>query len=314
MKSKVFCAILASLLSLQVVGQTFTVAPAHLVSDYNLSEKLDNQVQQKLQKALTKNGVGSMPHVSRFAVVPTVIINSEVVTATIPQFFDLEFELVFSMCDVQTGKVFGTASVEAQCRGANRENALTKGISAMKYDRDPAFVQFIADSKQAIFDYYEQNLDAILNKAKQAASNKKYDQANFIIAEIPAEIPSYDSKVMPLLEEYAQRVIDDVALPILNNAKAAWAASPNAEGAEKVAKILMDMPPGSSYTKEIQDLIAKVEKDVKSIDQREWDLHVQQLNNEHKERQAMIKAARDVAVAYAENQPDVVYNTSVYLW
>ena len=93
-----------------------------------------------------------------------------------------------------------------------------------------------------------------------------------------------------------------------------YVSTPNAEGAEKVAKILMDMPPGSSYTKEIQDLIAKVEKDVKSIDQREWDLHVQQLNNEHKERQAMIKAARDVAVAYAENQPDVVYNTSVYLW
>ena len=161
MKSKYLCTLLCSLFTLQVVGQTFTVAPAHMVSDYNLSERLDNQVQQKLQKALTKNGVGSVPHVSRFAVVPTVIINSEVVTATVPQFFDVEFELVFSMCDVQTGKVFGTASVEAQCRGANRENALTKGVAAMKYDRDPAFIEFIANSKKAIFDYYEQNLSSL---------------------------------------------------------------------------------------------------------------------------------------------------------
>lgn len=314
MKSKVFCIIFSSLLSLQVAGQTFTVAPAHLVSDYNLSEKLDNQVQQKLQKALTKNGVGSMPHVSRFAVVPTVIINNEVVTATVPQFFDVELELVFSMCDVQTGKVFGTTSVEAQCRGSNRENALTKGIAAMKYDRDPAFVEFIANSKQAIFDYYEQNLSAILSKAKQAASNHDFARANFIVAEIPAEIPSYDSKVLPLLEEYAQKAIDDVAGPLLDQAKAAWAASPNSEGAEKVAQILMNIPPGSSYTKDIQDLIAKVEKDVKSIDQREWDLHVKQLNNEHKEKMAVISAARDAAVAWGENQPDVVYNNRAYLW
>jgi hypothetical protein len=29
---------------------------------------------------------------------------------------------------------------------------------------------------------------------------------------------------------------------------------------------------------------------------------------------ATIKAARDIGVAYGENQPDVVYETAVYLW
>ncbi len=312
MKSIFICVAIVAMFALQSVGQTFTVAPAHLVSDYDLSDKLDNQVQQKLQKALMKNGVGSVPYVSRFAVVPTVIINNEVVTATVPQFYDVEMELVFSMCDVQTGRVYGTTSVETQCRGTNRENALTKGVAAMKYDRDPTFVEFIANSKQAIFDYYEQNLSTILNNAKQAANNHNYAQANFIIAEIPSGIPSYDTKVMPLLEEYAQKAIDDIAGKLLDQAKAAWAASPNAGGAEKVAEILMDMPPGSSYTKEIQSLIIKVEKDVKSIDKREWDLHVQQLNNEHIENMAWIEASRDAAVAWGENQPKET--AKIYLW
>lgn len=312
MKSRFFCMAVAVMVALQTIGQSFTVAPAHLVSDYELPKIIDNQVQQKLQKALTRNGVGSIPYVSRFAVVPTVIINDEVMTATIPQFCDVELELVFSLCDVQTGRVFGTTSVEAKCRGANRINALSKGISAMKYDRDPAFVEFIVNSKQAITDYYEENLSAILNKSKQAASNHNYAQANFIIAEIPAEIPSYETKVMPLLAEYAQKAIDDIAWPLLNQAKAAWAASPNAEGAEKVAEIFKDMPPGSSYANEIQLLIEKIEKDVKSIDQREWDLLVQQLNNEHVEKMAWIEASRDAAVAWAENQPRET--TKIYLW
>ncbi len=312
MKLKVFCIIISTIFTVGLFAQTFTVAPAHLVSDYNLSEKLDSQVQQKLQKALTKNGIGSLPHISRFAVVPTVIITNEVVTATVPQFFDVEFELVFNMCDIQTGKVFGSTSIETKTRGSSRENALTKGISSMKYDKDPAFVNFIAQSKKAIFDYYEQNLSAILSKAEQAAMNNDYAQANFIISEIPLEIPSYETMVQPVLFVYAQKAIDMVVEPLLNQAKAAWAANPNSEGAEKVAQILMKVPAGSSFSEEINNLIIKIETDVKSIDQREWNLKVQQLNNEHIERMDQIKAARDVAISWAENQPKVV--NKIYLW
>lgn len=312
MKLKVFCIIISTIFTVGLFAQTFTVAPAHLVSDYNLSEKLDSQVQQKLQKALTKNGIGSLPHISRFAVVPTVIITNEVVTATVPQFFDVEFELVFNMCDIQTGKVFGSTSIETKTRGYSRENALTKGISSMKYDKDPAFVNFIAQSKKAIFDYYEQNLSAILSKAEQAAMNNDYAQANFIISEIPLEIPSYETMVQPVLFVYAQKAIDMVVEPLLNQAKAAWAANPNSEGAEKVAQILMKAPAGSSFSEEINNLIIKIETDVKSIDQREWNLKVQQLNNEHIERMDQIKAARDVAISWAENQPKVV--NKIYLW
>ena len=312
MKLKVFCIIISTIFTVGLFAQTFTVAPAHLVSDYNLSEKLDSQVQQKLQKALTKNGIGSLPHISRFAVVPTVIITNEVVTATVPQFFDVEFELVFNMCDIQTGKVFGSTSIETKTRGSSRENALTKGISSMKYDKDPAFVNFIAQSKKAIFDYYEQNLSAILSKAEQAAMNNDYAQANFIISEIPLEIPSYETMVQPVLFVYAQKAIDMVVEPLLNQAKAAWAANPNSEGAEKVAQILMKAPAGSSFSEEINNLIIKIETDVKSIDQREWNLKVQQLNNEHIERMDQIKAARDVAISWAENQPKVL--NKIYLW
>ena len=312
MKLKVFCIIISTIFTVGLFAQTFTVAPAHLGSDYNLSEKLDSQVQQKLQKALTKNGIGSLPHISRFAVVPTVIITNEVVTATVPQFFDVEFELVFNMCDIQTGKVFGSTSIETKTRGSSRENALTKGISSMKYDKDPAFVNFIAQSKKAIFDYYEQNLSAILSKAEQAAMNNDYAQANFIISEIPLEIPSYETMVQPVLFVYAQKAIDMVVEPLLNQAKAAWAANPNSEGAEKVAQILMKVPAGSSFSEEINNLIIKIETDVKSIDQREWNLKVQQLNNEHIERMDQIKAARDVAISWAENQPKVV--NKIYLW
>lgn len=312
MKSNFFCFGIVILLAVKLSAQTFVVAPAHLVSDYNLSEKLDTQVQQKLQKALTKNGVGSMPYVSRFAIVPTVIITNEVVTATTPQYFDVEFELVFNMCDVQTGKIFGSTSIEVKTRGVNRENALTKGISSMRYDKDPAFVDFLAKSKQAIFDYYEQNLPTILSKAETAAINKDFAQANFIVSEIPSEIPSYDTKVLPILTIYAQKAIDMIAEPLLNQAKAVWAANPNSQGADQVAAILMQMPAGSSYAEEIKTFIANIETEVKNIDKREWDLKVQQLNNEHTERMEQIGAARDVAVKWAENQPKQV--TKVYLW
>ena len=55
-------------------------------------------------------------------------------------------------------------------------------------------------------------------------------------------------------------------------------------------------------------------KRIKEIDQREWDFKLKEQQDVVDLEKATIQAARDIGVAYGENQPDVVYETAIYYW
>ena len=63
-------------------------------------------------------------------------------------------------------------------------------------------------------------------------------------------------------------------------------------------------------------LVGDIAKRVYELDKREWDFKLQGYQDGVDMERAVIDAARDAAVAYAENQPDVIYNyeATVLLW
>ena len=118
-----------SFTTLQSVAQQLTVAPAHLVCDYQVPDKLDTQVKSKLQRALAEHGISSDPEMARFAMVPSIAINNEQTRATIPPKCDVDFDLVLSLTDIFSGKVFSTFTRSAESTGANKANAIALGVS-----------------------------------------------------------------------------------------------------------------------------------------------------------------------------------------
>lgn len=303
--------IAAASISHVLSAQEITVAPAHVVCNYKLPAKLDSQIKSKLQRALTKYGVSSEIGASRFAIVPEIIINSEKTTNTIPSYSNVDFDFVLSLKDIHTGRIFATYSIQTLSKGTNKVNAITKGVSNIRLD-NTNFSMFCKEAKDKILSYYSSNLNAIISKSRNAANTQNYEEALFILSEIPETLPAYDTKVLPLIKTYYTTIIDNIGESVLMRAKAAWAQNPNAEGAEQVAKILEDMPIGCSSTESAQQLILQVKQRVQTIDDRNFALLEQQLQNEHSERMQIISAAKQVAMAYAQNQPKTV--TKVYLW
>lgn len=292
-------------------AQELNVAPAHLVCDYNVPEKLDNQVKSKIQRALMQYGISSNPGVSRFAMVPQVTINNEQTTATVPPYCDVDFDLVISLQDAYSGKAFASFTKQTTARGTNKSNAIAKGISSIKLN-DPKFVAFCEDAKQKVFDYYESNMGSIIAKAQNAAKARNFDEAVFILAEVPEECPSYNARIAPLISQYYKQQMDLYGEQVLAAARAAWAASPDAAGAARVAEILADMPPSCSSSAAAQQFVGKITTKVEALDSWERSFREKQLAYAHDERKATIKAAQAVATAYARSQPK--YVTRVYLW
>ncbi len=303
-------------------AQQITVAPAHLLCSYEVPINLDNQVKSKLQLALTKYGISSEIGMSRFAMVPEVVINNEHTTSTIPVYCNIDFDLVITLTDIYTGKSFGTYVRKTMGKGTSKSNAISKGISVINLN-NPEFEFFCESSKNKIITYYSENMPSIIARANAVASSRDFQQAISMLCEIPDEVQGYSTKVGPLIGKYYTKEIDLEGESVLNEALAAWAQSPDESGANEVADILSKMPPGCSSSQGARDLMNQIRKTVKALNDRqfafekqqadrEYALERQRQSNAHAENMSSIASARAIGVAWAKNQPKTI--TNVYLW
>ena len=168
------------------------------------------------------------------------------------------------------------------------------------------------DAKSKVFEYYERQIGAIAAKAKQAAVQRDFEEAVFILAEVPEECPSFNTQILPLIQQYYEREKDLFGEKVLAEARAAWAAEPNERGAAKVAEIMANMPPSCSSSAAARQFVNQISNKIEAIEKWERNYQEREQAFRHDERKATISAARAVAVAYASNQPK--YITKVYLW
>lgn len=316
------CMLNLAFLTMPCMAQQITVAPAHIISDYEIPEKLDNQIKSKLQRSLIAYGIASEIGMSSFAMVPEVVINDEQTTTTVPVCFNIDFDLVITLKDVYTGKIFASFSKQGKGKGTNKSNAIAKGVLAIPLTT-PEFQSFCESAKDKVVIYYEQQMPSLIASSKAAANGRNFEQAIGILSEIPEECNGYDTKVAPLIGSYYVTQINLDGECILSEAKAAWAQSPNEAGAEKVATILSKMPASCTSSSGAAALIQEVKKRVTTLEAREFAFEEKQANrayslakqnqaNTHSEKMTSISAARAIGIAWAKSQPKRV--TKVYLW
>lgn len=294
-----------------ISAQGLTIAPAHVVSDYNLGDKTDHLLGQKMKRVLTSSGLSSESELSRFALVPHITIVDEHTSATVPPKTTMQLSVSFDVTDMQTGNVFNSYEITVQGKGTNKANAIHHSVTALSLDT-PEFKSFIGRSRSRINDFYESQVDNLVALARTHAKQGEYGLALYLLSEVPGSIASY-GKVISAIEECYDLYIEVRAPQLLRQAEATWATSPNATGARKAMELLQEIPAGyKKYDKQVSAFIDKVAKKAIADDNRTWDFLEREAERRHLERISTLEAARDVAVAYALNQPQPINN--IILW
>lgn len=293
-------------------AQQFAVRPAHLNSDYNVPEKAETQLRDKMLAALSSAGLATTAENASVALVPSISILNEQTGAGVQNTVSMNLNYTFSLVGIVSGVVFDSYIVEGvQTRGQNKINAVARSFAGVNLNT-PAFQAFLSNGQSKIVAYYQRQLQKTLAKAQTNINSKQYDDALAILMEIPEETPGYTTKVLPMVERTYKMYANNLAASLLQQAQAAWAAAPDEEGAERVAEILSEMPVGTTSSAAARQLVKQIEARVKALDQRRWAAMNAALAREHQERMSVIKAARDVAVAQAKRPIRVVQH--VHLW
>ncbi|MCK9613691.1 MAG: hypothetical protein PHR81_06770 [Bacteroidales bacterium] len=275
-----------------------------------LPEIAKSQLESKLSQIALQNGMGGSVIYPRFIISANVNVLTKDITSTAPAMIALTLEIVLYIGDGIEGKSFATHSLTVKGVDANENKAYISAIKNIK-PADASLQAFIEKGKTKIIEYYNSRCDIIIKEAQTLASMSKYDEAIWSLTSVPDACTQCWNKCIAALGPIYQQKINYECKTKLLDATNVWNAGQNYEAAEQAGAILATIDPQASCINEAKALSEKISKRVYEIDKREWNFKYDQEIGLERD---MIKAYRDVGVAYGNGQPKNVTVNYKTLW
>jgi vacuolar-type H+-ATPase subunit I/STV1 len=139
------------------------------------------------------------------------------------------------------------------------------------------------------------------------AKQGKYDEAIYELSLVPNVSSTCYYQCLDTIASYYQKEIDADGRIMLKVAKAAWAASPNQDGAREVSQVIVNIDPMASCQKQVEELIQSIEEKLKFDQETEWKLKLKQYEDQvamekEKMRLAEEKSKRDASLQEQQSQ------------
>lgn len=276
----------------------------------------------KLSQIATVSGTSGEGFDNRFVITAHITELEASTTATAPPKTAVKVAIGIYIGDGIDGTLFSSYVKELKGIGDSKEQAYASAIKKLQV-RDPQLLQSIELGKQRIVDYYDQVSPDILRTAEAAAGSGKYDEAMSMLFAIPMSCRDYQ-KAQQMIAKYGAISLENANQLLINNARAAWSASPDENGATQAMGYLNQLnAPSAKVLAEAKALSNEIATRLKAVSDREWQFTVQQEQHAHSEQMARIQsekeqniaavnAAASVARAYYKSRPRVVYH--VHSW
>ena len=252
-------------------------------------------LETKLKQLLTINGIADEDESNRFVLTSKVLISTKDIIAGPPQKISMNIDFIFMIGDVVENKVFETATISVIGVGNNENKAFISAIKNIK-PKNSEIVSFIERAKEKVVSYYSTRCEQIKTKAQQCAASRNYGEAIYQLMLIP-DICDCAADCQTLAIKYYNESLNMRAAQYLNEAKAKWAANPNAEGASLAADILAKIPANTQSQKGIEILTKEINGKLKADERRAWEFKMQQYQDriEKEKREHELRAKQQEA-------------------
>ncbi len=279
----------------------------------NNSTESTNLLKNKLDKIVTSNGIGGSSNSSRFIITSNIVVLNKEITPSAPPQHLLELEISFFIGDAVTGTKYSSVSKNIVGIGPSEIKAYLNAVNQIK-PTDKIFVEFIKLGKDRIIEYYNSQCDFILKSAETAVSQNNFDDAIYQLTQVPEICKECYEKCMNNVIPVVQKKIDrDCSIKLLN-ATNLWNSNLDFNTANQVGEILNTIDPKSNCFKDVEILSKKIELRVKELDNRDWKLQLKQQQDDIDIQKASIQSARDIGVAYGNNQPKTITTYNIKGW
>ena len=297
------CAFCISLLSSYAQNCNIALQPIVAPSpNGNYYPQVESNLINRLRNITSSGGGVSSLDNNQFALVATYdIIEKQIVSASPVKFvYDLSISLF--VMDLKTNNIYSSFNTEVKGIGDSETEALLNAFKSINKGNGN-IKKFLANGTEKIIGHYDTNYQNIIAKAKSDAAMKNFDAAIYSLMCIPECSVGYNSASEALITIY-QQFVDQHCNENLAQARAAWYASPNSEGATIAGVYLSEIYPDASCYPDAQQLYQEIRD---KIDE-EYNFMMQQYNDAVSIERQRLDIMRDIAIEYAKNQPKEIVN------
>lgn len=309
MKKNILFLLFAVLFSLNANAQSsdlkgISVSP-YVAPDSGVPTSAENVLESKLRNLISASGMISDPN-QRFILTAHVVPLTEDVTPTTPAKYVYTLSVTLYFGDGVNGKLFASSNFETKGVGDSKSKAYLSALRALNAN-DPKLKDMLKQAQVKVVEYYLSQGPSILKQAEAAAKTQNYDEAFFLLEQIPSACPDLYAKAADLKMKLYHNYISEEGSRDIAEATAIWNAGQDREAADKAGAILARINPQSPAFKEAQALHNKIAARIKVTEDREWNLTLQKQKDETAVRKAQLQASKELALAHAKNQPKTVY-------
>jgi len=306
---KIYINILILFITISVFSQSTGVNDKILLGAYipeqaeNIPRIAKKMLYNKLTQTITKNGISDNINNSRFIITPKVFVLSKDITATAPPMHAINLEVTLYLGDGIAGNLFSSETFTLKGVGTNENKAFISAFKRLN-PNNKILKAFLLSGKEKIIDYYNNNCNLIINKVDKLEMQNRMIDALVLLSSIPEASTCFES-VKPRIRDLYIKAINEDCKNKLNIANSIWVANQNINAANKAGAILSTVNPNSACFTDVTVLYNKIASRVKEVSDRPWEYSLKMIDVKLTE----IEAARQVGIAYGNNQPQSVsYN------
>ena len=242
------------------------------------TEAMD-QLEDKMHQIITTAGISDNAINRRFALTSTVSVLKKDIISGSPARVSQTLEITFYVKDVIDRKEYGHATLSSVGVGLNENKAFIMAFANIK-PGTPRLQKMIEDSKELIVAYYRTNIDNIIADAYILVQQGNFDKALYQIAQVPDVCTDCIAKCRQATIDIYQKKIDSAGEKLLQSAKAAWNAEPNADGAVKASRYLAKIDLLAACQPQADVLMEEMKAKVLDDERKAWEFEMQQYANE----------------------------------
>ncbi|HRH64687.1 MAG TPA: hypothetical protein PLU53_00165 [Bacteroidia bacterium] len=265
-------------------------------------------LQNKLNQIVTQNGITNGPLGSRFIITPNINVMTKDILPGPPPMHALTLSITFYIGDGIEGRKFASRSITVKGVGTNETKAYNEGIKQIN-PSDPQLAALLEEGKKKIIEYYTNHCDAVIKNAQSAASLGNYEDALSQLTTIPDACKACYDRGMTAAEPMYKKYIDQQCQIKLTEARAAWNAQQNSEGAAKAGAALASIEPTAACYPEAAALNKEISGRMTELGNKEWEYKMKIVDAATEVAKARIEAYRAISVSYYLSRRSViVYN------
>ncbi len=269
-------------------------------SDGSYNSQVESYLKNRMRYLLMQSSSIANLENSQFAMAADYYIVDKVVVSGTPSKIAYDVNLCLYILDLKNAQIFSNYSKRLKGIGSNETKALINTFQNLNLENTEVN-SFVQTGSQRIIDYYNKNYEQIIASAKSMVIMKNYDAAIYSLLSIPECCVGY-SIVLQNLKDIYQQFVNQHCNENLAQARSAWVASPDIDGASTASVFLSEIYPDAACYKDALLLYEDIKKKMGEI----WKFEMKQWNDSMDLERQRLNAMRDIAMAHAQTQPQEI--------